>query len=155
MIFNGIKLQFEVFGNLYDSIVDGSTYLMIQLLAVEMEEPRWRRRRGRISEGYTQTVAWKPMVKAPWKMKSMVAAPIPAMCAMEVLCCTWKMSAAWTAMTAAMTLIIERRSGRRPMRSIRNQGINDAMKNHVCRKPDIRADVCWSNPMLFSKRVPE
>jgi hypothetical protein len=39
-----------------------------------------------------------------------------------------------------MTEIQERRSGRRPIRSMRNQGMKDAMKNHVCRNPDISAD---------------
>jgi len=53
--------------------------LQIQLEAVDMELPFWRALRGSISLGYTHTVAWKPIVKAPWKMKSMAAAPMPAM----------------------------------------------------------------------------
>jgi hypothetical protein len=71
------------------------------------------------------------MVKAPWKTKSIAAAAIPALFATEVLFCTWKMSAACTAMTAAMTLIMDNSRGRRPMRSIKNQGMNEAMKNQV------------------------
>ena len=63
--------------------------LQIQLLAVEILEPFCRRRRGKISDGYTQTVAWKPMVKAPSKMKSMAAAASPDLCAELVLFCTW------------------------------------------------------------------
>ena len=81
-------------------------------------------------------------MKAPWNTKSIAAAPIPAVCAMDVLFCTWNIRAACIAMTAAMRLIIDRRRGRRPIRSIRNQGIKDAMKNQVCRYPDIKADVC-------------
>jgi len=75
--------------------------LQIQLAAVDIDEPFWRALRGKISEGYTyreggsqhcvsditldydllprtQTVAWKPIVKAPWKIKSIAAAPMPA-----------------------------------------------------------------------------
>lgn len=40
-------------------------------------------------------------------------------------------------------------SGRLPTRSIRNQGIKDATKNHVCKKPDMRADMLLLNPTLF------
>jgi len=73
-----------------------------QLLAVLIELPAWRALSGKISDGYTfrakdssqhivsyimlgctlqsrtHTVAWKPIVKAPWKMKSIAAAPMPA-----------------------------------------------------------------------------
>ena len=56
-----------------------------QFEAVEIAEPLCRRRRGRISEGYTHTVAWNPIVNAPSKMKSMTAAAIPAPCATLVL----------------------------------------------------------------------
>lgn len=66
--------------------------------------PRARSRGGRISDGYTQTVAWKPMVKKPWNRN--------------------------------------RRSGRRPMRSRRSQGMKEAAKNQVWRKPDMRAERC-------------
>ena len=43
-------------------------------------------------------------------------------------------------MTHAMTAIMESSRGRRPMRSIRSQGMKEARKNHVCRKPDMRAE---------------
>ena len=36
-------------------------HLVIQLQNVEMAEPFWRSRRGRISEGYTHTIAWNPI----------------------------------------------------------------------------------------------
>jgi len=58
------------------------------LHAVETPLPRCRKRRGRISEGYTQTVAWKPIVNAPSKRNSITAAPIPHPFAMLVLFCT-------------------------------------------------------------------
>ena len=38
-----------------------SPHLVIQLQNVEMAEPFWRSRRGRISEGYTHTIAWNPI----------------------------------------------------------------------------------------------
>ena len=63
--------------------------LQIQLALVEILLPRWRSLSGRISDGYTHTVAWKPMVKAPSKMNSMAAAPMPAAVAIEVLFWTW------------------------------------------------------------------
>jgi hypothetical protein len=85
----------------------------------------------------------------------MEAAAIPAPVAEVVLFCTWYMSAAWTAMTAAMILIIDSSSGRLPILSINNHGINDATKNQVWRKPLMRDAMCVSKPMLFSKRVPE
>lgn len=44
-------------------------------------------------------------------------------------------------------------SGRLPMRSIKNQGMNDAIKNHVCKNPDMRADMSLLKPMLSWKRV--
>ena len=50
---------------------------MIQLEAVDIELPTWRALSGKISDGYTHTVAWKPIVKAPWKMKSIAAAAMP------------------------------------------------------------------------------
>jgi hypothetical protein len=50
---------------------------------------------------------------------------------------------------------MDSRSGRRPIRSMRNHGMNDATKNYVCRNPLIR-DAMWVlKPMLFSNRVPE
>lgn len=42
-------------------------------------------------------------------------------------------------MTADMTEIMDRRSGRRPTRSIRSQGMKLAMRNHVWRNPDMSA----------------
>jgi hypothetical protein len=107
------------------------------------------------THGYTQTVAWKPMVNAPWKMKSIAAAAIPAPAAEAVWYCTWYMSAACTAITAAMTLIMDSRSGLLPILSIKNHGMNDATKNQVCRNPLIREAMCVSKPMLFSNSVPE
>lgn len=63
--------------------------LQIQFAAVDIDEPFWRALRGKISDGYTQTVAWKPIVKAPWKMNNMAAAPIPAVSAARVSMRAW------------------------------------------------------------------
>lgn len=61
-----------------------------------------------LTYGYTQTVAWKPMVKAPWNTKSIAAAAMPAPVADAVRFSTWYIRAACTAMTAAIRLIMER-----------------------------------------------
>lgn len=75
-------------------------------------------------------------------------------------------------MVAAMMLIIDKSyktislrvllesvivltKGLRPIRSIRTHGMKEATKNHVCRKPDMRADMCPEKPMLFSNKVLE
>lgn len=60
------------------------------------------------THGYTQTVAWKPIVKAPWKMNSIAAAAAPAACLDGVENWTWRTRPAWAAITAAMREIIER-----------------------------------------------
>ena len=41
------------------------------------------------------------------------------------------------------------------MRSIKNQGMKEATKNQVCKKPLMSEAIWVSNPMLFSKSVPE
>ena len=76
----------------------------IQFAAVDMEDPRCLNLSGSISLGYTHlvqlaldcsdffnlfycayTVAWNPIVKAPWKMNNMAAAAAPQDFAIEVL----------------------------------------------------------------------
>ena len=84
------------------------------------------------------------------------------------------MSAAWTIITDAITAIMDRSfdvrlaicygempevdfpltNGRRPKRSIKNQGMNDAKKNQVFRKPAIRPEVLASKPRLFWNKAP-
>lgn len=44
-------------------------------------------------------------------------------------------------------------NGLRPILSMRNHGMKEATKNHVCKKPDMSADVLSSNPMLLEKSV--
>lgn len=65
------------------------------------------------------------------------------------------MSPAWTAMTAAIKLIMESSSGRRPTRSMRAHGMNEARKNHVWRKPLINADMWSEKPIDDLKSVAE
>lgn len=118
--------------------------LQIQLHAVLTLLPRCRSFSGRISLGYTQTVAWKPMVNArietsihnatlrelpirpsdvdlpPWKINSMAAAPIPACVFMLGTFSTAYIKPVWVAMTPAIRATMDKRGGLRPMRSIRN-----------------------------------
>lgn len=49
-------------------------------------------------------------------------------------------------MTHDMSVIMERRRGRRPILSMRNQGMKEATKNHVCRNPDMSAERCELKP---------
>ena len=58
------------------------------------------------------------------------------------------------AMMHAMSEIMDSSRGRRPMRSMRSQGMKLATKNQVCRKPDMRPERCLSKPMDLLKRVP-
>lgn len=51
--------------------------LKIQLLAVERAEPFVLMRRGRTSDGMSQTVAWNPREKKNSKTKSMAEAARP------------------------------------------------------------------------------
>ena len=62
--------------------------LQIQLLAVEIALPFCRSLSGRISLGYTHTVAWNPTVKKPSNRNSITAAAMLAECATEVACST-------------------------------------------------------------------
>lgn len=61
-----------------------------------------------------------PMVKAPWKMNSIAAAPAPQAAAMAVSFSTFQIRPVWTTITAAISEIMDKNSGRRPTRSIRN-----------------------------------
>ena len=148
------------------------------------------------------------MVKAPWKTKSIAAAPTPAescgnsqfldpavtifsgrltsyrslivdlvnKCTLHCHCgchdrdCRQKLfkvsgvtderessTNQWTASYSVNKRLMGGQRGQRFHCVIREptQGMNEATKNHVCRKPLIKADMCLSNPMLFSKTVPE
>ena len=58
------------------------------------------------------------------------------------------------AMMQAISDIMDSSNGRRPMRSIKSQGMKLATKNQVCRKPDMRPERCLSKPIDLLKRVP-
>jgi len=58
-------------------------------------------------------------------------------------------------MIADMNEMQDSNRGRRPIRSMRNQGMKEATKNHVWRKPDINADKWSENPRLAENKVLE
>lgn len=90
---------------------------------------------------------------------------------MEVSLSTFQIRPVCTTMTAAISDIIDKNSGRRPTRSIRNpdiisanqvfcqacdlQGMNEAAKNQEFNAPDMSAERFLSKPRDFSNIVLE
>ena len=58
------------------------------------------------------------------------------------------------AMMQAMSDIMDNSNGRRPIRSMRSQGMKLARKNQVWRAPPMRPERCLSKPRDLLKRVP-